>query len=115
MLAHGYNRDVTIDPCRLFDEKLQKSWNITHETIAMGVPRRSGWPLPWTQLQTRWRWSDNTAFTAESQRWPGKPVMDIQIIMKSLTERQRIDPERDGRAEAKAITTKDTKVAPRKI
>ena len=22
----------------------------------------------------------------QSQRWPGKPVMDIQIIMKSLTD-----------------------------
>jgi hypothetical protein len=45
----------------------------------------------------------------QSQRWPGKPVMDIQLVMKSLTEakelissvmqelkRQREEAERQG-------------------
>ena len=26
----------------------------------------------------------------QSQRWPGKPVMDIQIIMKSLTDAKEL-------------------------
>ena len=26
----------------------------------------------------------------QSQRWPGKPVMDIQIIMKQLAEAKRV-------------------------
>jgi hypothetical protein len=26
----------------------------------------------------------------QSQRWPGKPVMDIQLVMKSLTEAKEL-------------------------
>jgi hypothetical protein len=26
----------------------------------------------------------------QSQRWPGKPVMDIQIIMKNLTDAKEL-------------------------
>jgi len=37
----------------------------------------------------------------QSQRCPGKPVMDIQMVMKSLSDGEGIDPERDGRVEKK--------------
>ena len=42
----------------------------------------------------------------QSQRWPGKPVMDIQIIMKSLTDAkeliQSVKEELKNKSEAKS-------------
>jgi len=41
----------------------------------------------------------------QSQRWPGKPVLDIQLVMKGLTDAKEIDPERDGGVEQAAAKT----------
>ena len=72
-----YNQCMSV-----FDEKQQE---LEHYETMMGIPR--GRLAVTTDMIT-----DAMALVGQhgvycqSQRWPGKPVLDIQIVMKSLTD-----------------------------
>jgi hypothetical protein len=76
-----YNR-----PMPVFDDKQEE---LEHYETMMGVPR--GRLAVTMDLVT-----DSMALVGQhgvycqSQRWPGKPVMDIQIIMKSLADAKEL-------------------------
>ena len=40
-------------------------------------------------MKSRKNWS-TTKFAWACQRWPGKPVMDVQLIMKNLTDAKEL-------------------------
>jgi hypothetical protein len=76
-----YNRSMAV-----FDDKQEE---LEHYETMMGVPR--GRLAVTMDLIT-----DAMAFVGQhgvycqSQRWPGKPVMDIQIVMKNLTDAKQL-------------------------
>src|ERR1700721_1676030 len=77
---------VTIECMPVFDEKQEE---LEHYETMMGVPRGR---LAGTMDAS----TDAMALVGQhgvycqSQRWPGKPVMDIQIIMKSLSDAKEL-------------------------
>ncbi|MGB9104279.1 MAG: hypothetical protein WCC59_05950 [Terriglobales bacterium] len=79
--AFPYNRRMSV-----FEEKREE---LEKYEFMMGIPR--GRLAVTMDLIT-----DAMAFVGQhgvycqSQRWPGKPVMDIQIIMKQLTDAKQL-------------------------
>jgi hypothetical protein len=77
----GYNR-----PMPVFDEKQEE---LEHYETMMGVPR-GRLAVTMDTITDAMALVGQHGVYCQSQRWPGKPVMDIQIIMKSLTDAKEL-------------------------
>ena len=83
---HGFCRSPYNRRMSVFEEKREE---LEKYEFMMGIPR--GRLAVTMDLIT-----DAMAFVGQhgvycqSQRWPGKPVMDIQIIMKQLTDAKQL-------------------------
>jgi len=81
MLRGSYNLPMTV-----FDEKQEE---LEHYETMMGVPR-GRLAVTMDMITDAMALVGQHGVYCQSQRWPGKPVMDIQIIMKSLTEAKEL-------------------------
>ena len=79
--GNGYNR-----PMPVFDEKQEE---LEHYETMMGVPR-GRLAVTMDAITDAMALVGQHGVYCQSQRWPGKPVMDIQIIMKSLTDAKEL-------------------------
>src|SRR5205807_5169911 len=77
----GYNRSMPV-----FDEKQEE---LEHYETMMGVPR-GRLAVTMDMITDAMALVGQHGVYCQSQRWPGKPVMDIQIIMKSLTDAKEL-------------------------
>jgi hypothetical protein len=77
---------VTIDPMPVFDEKQEE---LEHYETMMGVPR-GRLAVTMDMITDAMALVGQHGVYCQSQRWPGKPVMDIQIIMKNLTDAKEL-------------------------
>jgi hypothetical protein len=77
-LTHGdsYNLGMPV-----FDEKQEE---LEHYETMMGIPR-GRLAVTMDMITDAMALVGQHGVYCQSQRWPGKPVMDIQIVMKSLT------------------------------
>ena len=82
----------------VFEEKREE---LEHFETMMGVPR-GRLAVTMDTITDAMALVGQHGVYCQSQRWPGKPVLDIQMVMKGLTRCQGIDPERDGRVEEAA-------------
>jgi hypothetical protein len=76
-----YNR-----PMPVFDDKQEE---LEHYETMMGVPR-GRLAVTMDTITDAMALVGQHGVYCQSQRWPGKPVMDIQIIMKSLTDAKEL-------------------------
>ena len=65
----------------IFDEKQEE---LEHYETMMGIPR-GRLAVTMDMITDAMALVGQHGVYCQSQRWPGKPVMDIQIIMKGLT------------------------------
>lgn len=70
----------------VFDEKHEE---LEHYETMMGVPR-GRLAVTMDAITDAMALVGQHGVYCQSQRWPGKPVMDIQIIMKSLTDAKEL-------------------------
>jgi hypothetical protein len=77
----GYNLRMAV-----FDEKQEE---LEHYETMMGVPR-GRLAVTMDTITDAMALVGQHGVYCQSQRWPGKPVMDIQIIMKSLTDAKEL-------------------------
>jgi hypothetical protein len=77
----GYNRRMPV-----FDEKQEE---LEHYETMMGVPR-GRLAVTMDTITDAMALVGQHGIYCQSQRLPGKPVMDIQIIMKSLTDAKEL-------------------------
>ena len=81
MPARSYNRLMPV-----FEEKQEE---LEHYETMMGVPR-GRLAVTMDTITDAMALVGQHGVYCQSQRWPGKPVMDIQIIMKSLTDAKEL-------------------------
>src|ERR1700691_426583 len=79
--TNSYNRCMPV-----FDEKQEE---LEHYETMMGVPR-GRLAVTMDTITDAMALVGQHGVYCQSQRWPGKPVMDIQIIMKSLTDAKEL-------------------------
>jgi hypothetical protein len=79
--VRGYNR-----PMPVFDDKQEE---LEHYETMMGVPR-GRLAVTMDTITDAMALVGQHGVYCQSQRWPGKPVMDIQIIMKNLTDAKEL-------------------------
>jgi hypothetical protein len=77
---------VTIDPMPVFDDKQEE---LEHYETMMGIPR-GRLAVTMDMITDAMALVGQHGVYCQSQRWPGKPVMDIQIIMKNLTDAKEL-------------------------
>jgi hypothetical protein len=77
----SYNRAMAV-----FDDKQEE---LEHYETMMGVPR-GRLAVTMDTITDAMALVGQHGVYCQSQRWPGKPVMDIQIIMKSLTDAKEL-------------------------
>jgi hypothetical protein len=70
----------------VFDDKQEE---LEHYETMMGVPR-GRLAVTMDMITDAMALVGQHGVYCQSQRWPGKPVMDIQIIMKSLTDAKEL-------------------------
>ena len=70
----------------VFEEKQEE---LEHYETMMGVPR-GRLAVTMDTITDAMALIGQHGVYCQSQRWPGKPVMDIQIIMKSLTDAKEL-------------------------
>src|SRR5438874_13548828 len=70
----------------VFEEKREE---LEHFETMMGVPR-GRLAVTMDMITDAMALVGQHGVYCQSQRWPGKPVMDIQIIMKSLTDAKEL-------------------------
>ena len=70
----------------VFDEKHEE---LEHYEAMMGVPR-GRLAVTMDMITDAMALVGQHAVYCQSQRWPGKPVLDIQIVMKSLTDAKEL-------------------------
>jgi hypothetical protein len=73
-------------PMPVFEEKQEE---LEHYETMMGVPR-GRLAVTMDTITDAMALVGQHGVYCQSQRWPGKPVMDIQIIMKSLTDAKEL-------------------------
>ncbi len=73
-------------PMPVFDDK---QGELEHYETMMGVPR-GRLAVTMDTITDAMALVGQHGVYCQSQRWPGKPVMDIQIIMKSLTDAKEL-------------------------
>ena len=81
-----HHRAVTIEGMPVFDEKQDE---LEHYETMMGVPR-GRLAVTMDMITDALALVGQHGVYCQSQRWPGKPVMDIQIIMKNLTDAKEL-------------------------
>jgi hypothetical protein len=81
MLPRSYNRYMPV-----FDEKQEE---LEHYETMMGIPR-GRLAVTMDTITDAMALVGQHGVYCQSQRWPGKPVMDIQIIMKNLTDAKEL-------------------------
>ena len=70
----------------VFDDKQEE---LEHYETMMGVPR-GRLAVTMDMITDAMALVGQHSVYCQSQRWPGKPVMDIQIIMKNLTDAKEL-------------------------
>jgi hypothetical protein len=70
----------------VFDEKQEE---LEHYETMMGVPR-GRLAVTMDMITDAMALVGQHGVYCQSQRWPGKPVMDIQIVMKNLTDAKEL-------------------------
>ena len=81
MRGKGYN------PCMpVFDEKREE---LEHFETMMGVPR-GRLAVTMDMITDAMALVGQHGVYCQSQRWPGKPVMDIQMVMKQLADAKEL-------------------------
>jgi hypothetical protein len=73
-------------PMAVFNEKQEE---LQHYETMMGVPR-GRLAVTMDMITDAMALVGQHGVYCQSQRWPDKPVMDIQIIMKSLTDAKEL-------------------------
>ena len=86
---------ATITAMPVFDEKQEE---LEHYETMMGVPR-GRLAVTMDMITDAMALVGQHGVYCQSQRWPGKPVLDIQIVMKDLTDAKDTYPECDGGVE----------------
>jgi hypothetical protein len=76
-----YNQGMPV-----FDEKHEE---LEHYETMMGVPR-GRLAVTMDMITDAMALVGQHGVYCQSQRWPGKPVLDIQIVMKSLTDAKEL-------------------------
>ena len=76
-----YNRCMPV-----FDEKQEE---LEHYETMLGVPR-GRLAVTMDTITDAMALVGQHGVYCQSQRWPGKPVMDIQLIMKNLTDAKEL-------------------------
>jgi len=79
--SDGYNRGMPV-----FDEKQEE---LEHYETMMGVPR-GRLAVTMDTITDAMALVGQHGVYCQSQRWPGKPVMDIQLGMKNLTDAKEL-------------------------
>jgi hypothetical protein len=77
----SYNRGMPV-----FDEKQEE---LEHFETMLGVPR-GRLAVTMDTITDAMALVGQHGVYCQSQRWPGKPVMDIQLIMKNLTDAKEL-------------------------
>jgi hypothetical protein len=77
----GYNLWMAV-----FNEKQEE---LEHFELRMGVPR-GRLAVTMDLVTDAMALVGQHGVYCQSQRWPGKPVMDVQLIMKSLTDAKEL-------------------------
>lgn len=70
----------------VFDEKQEE---LAHFETMMGVPR-GRLAVTLDTITDAMALVGQHGVYCQSQRWPGKPVMDIQLVMKQLTDAKEL-------------------------
>jgi len=70
----------------VFDEKQEE---LQHYETMMGVPR-GRLAVTMDMITDAMALVGQHGVYCQSQRWPGKPVMDIQMVMKNLTDAKEL-------------------------
>jgi len=70
----------------VFDEKQEE---LEHYETMMGVPR-GRLAVTMDVITDAMALVGQHGVYCQSQRWPGKPVMDIQMVMKNLTDAKEL-------------------------
>jgi len=70
----------------VFDEKQEE---LDHYETMMGVPR-GRLAVTMDMITDAMALVGQHGVYCQSQRWPGKPVMDIQMVMKNLTDAKEL-------------------------
>src|SRR5215469_18198974 len=70
----------------VFEEKQEE---LEHYETMMGIPR-GRLAVTMDTITDAMALVGQHSVYCQSQRWPGKPVMDIQIIMKNLTDAKEL-------------------------
>jgi len=73
-------------PMAVFEEKQEE---LEHYETMMGVPR-GRLAVTMDAITDAMALVGQHGVYCQRQRWPGKPVMDIQIIMKNLTDAKEL-------------------------
>jgi len=80
-LWRRYNHSMPV-----FDEKQEE---LEHYETMLGVPR-GRLAVTMDTITDAMALVGQHGVYCQSQRWPGKPVMDIQLIMKNLTDAKEL-------------------------
>ena len=84
LCATADNRYNPIMP--VFDEKQEE---LEHYETMLGVPR-GRLAVTMDMITDAMALVGQHGVYCQSQRWPGKPVMDIQMVMKNLTDAKEL-------------------------
>ena len=80
-IGSRYNRDMSV-----YDEKQDE---LERHEFMMGVPR-GRLAVTMDMITDALTLVGQHGVYCQSQRWPGKPVMDIQLVLKSLTDAKEL-------------------------
>jgi hypothetical protein len=81
VITRLYNLAMTV-----FDEKQEE---LEHFETRMGIPR-GRLAVTMDLVTDAMALIGQHGVYCQSQRWPGKPVMDIQLVMKGLTDAKEL-------------------------
>src|SRR5450432_2751303 len=85
-LLFTFAADVTIEPMSVLDEKREE---LEHYEFRMGVPR-GRLAVALDTLTDALTMVGQHGVYCQSSRQPGKPAMDIQIVMKGITDTKEL-------------------------
>ena len=85
-IIHTESRNSTIDPMGILDEKREE---LDQYEFMMGVPR-GRLAVTLDVLTDALTMVGQHGVYCQSARQPGKPAMDIQIVMKSITDAKEL-------------------------
>lgn len=93
MTSHSVSRLLCSRGSRVYNQQMpvfdEKQEELEHYETMMGVPR-GRLAVTMDTITDAMALVGQHGVYCHSQRWPGKPVMDIQIIMKNLTDAKEL-------------------------